>query len=111
MTFGSRTMSAGLPSTSTLPRSSTMARSTSGITISITCSTINTVTPVARTRRTSSTPVWASIGVRPGLRRRNEFAGEYVGARRQSRKLQHLIGLGACLAHLGGADQRADDDV
>src|SRR3954465_2681672 len=55
-------MSAGLPSTRILPRSSTMARSTSGITISITCSTISTVTPVARTRRTSSTPVSARGG-------------------------------------------------
>jgi len=65
MTFGSRTTSAGLPSTSTLPRSSTMARSTSGITISMTCSTISTVMPRSRTRRTSSTPVWASTGVSP----------------------------------------------
>ena len=42
-----------------------MARSTSGITISMTCSTISTVTPVSRTLRTSSTPVFASIGVSP----------------------------------------------
>ena len=40
-----------------------MARSTSGITISMTCSTISTVTPVSRTLRTSSTPVEAKTGV------------------------------------------------
>src|SRR5260370_202383 len=42
-----------------------MARSTSGITISITCSTISTVTPVSRMFRTSSTPRFASDGVSP----------------------------------------------
>ena len=133
MTFGSRTTSAGLPSTSTLPRSSTMARSTSGITISMTCSTISTVTPVSRTLRTSSTPVLASTGVRPGehlvqqqqfrlgrqragdfepaLFGRHQIAGEHVGARGQTAKLQHLMRLAAGVAHHGGADQRADDDV
>src|ERR1700730_7197423 len=134
MTFGSRTTSAGLPSASTLPRSSTMARSTSGLTISMTCSTISTVTPVARTFRTSSTPVCASIGVSPvstssssksfgsvasaratssrrfsdGI---NSLASTDVGAGGEAGKFQHLVGFAARLAHDGGADQRADDDV
>src|SRR6266851_5036389 len=90
MTFGLRTTSFGLPSTSTLPRSSTMARSTSGITISMTCSTISTVTPVSRTRRTSST---------------------HVGARGETGELQDLMRLAARLAHGLAAHQRTDDDI
>ena len=87
MTFGSRTTSDGLPSTSTLPRSSTMARSTSGITISMTCSTISTVTPVARTRRTSSTPVCASSGVSPvSTSSSNSSFGSVASARATSRR-------------------------
>src|SRR6266568_5245053 len=87
MTFGSRTMSAGLPSTSTLPRSSTMARSTSGITISITCSTISTVTPVSRMFRTSSTPRLASDGVSPVITSSSSRSfGAVASARATSRR-------------------------
>src|SRR6267142_2703595 len=117
MTFGSRTMSAGLPSTSTLPRSSTMARSTSGITISMTCSTISTVTPVARTFRTSSTPVCASIGVRPVRTSSSKSSfgsvasARATSSRRFSEGINSLARTSARLAHDGGADQRADDDV
>jgi hypothetical protein len=110
-----------------------MARSTSGITISMTCSTISTVTPVSRTLRTSSTPVLASTGVspvstsssnnsfrfgrertgdfEPALLGRHQVAGKHVGARAKTAELQHLVGLAAGIAHHGGADQRADDDV
>ena len=110
-----------------------MARSTSGITISMTCSTISTVTPVSRTRRTSSTPVCASIGVRPvSTSSSSSSFGSVASARATSSRrfsdgirslastsaraarpaeLQHLMRLAARLAHHGGADQRADDDV
>ena len=110
-----------------------MARSTSGITISMTCSTINTVTPVARTFRTSSTPVCASIGVSPvSTSSSSSSFGSVASARATSSRrfsdgiswlagtsaraarpaeFQHLMGLAARLAHHGGADQRADDDV
>ncbi|MHC2257644.1 hypothetical protein ACVILK_007336 [Bradyrhizobium embrapense] len=110
-----------------------MARSTSGITISITCSTISTVTPVARTLRTSSDAGLCLDRRQPGqhlveqqqlrfgrqragdfepaLLRRHEIGGKLVGARRKSAKLQHLIGLLSRDPHLGVADQRADDDV
>src|SRR6267143_1234060 len=101
MTFGSRTISVGLPSAKTLPRSSTMARSTSGITISITCSTISTVTPVSRTRRTSSTAFFG----------RHQVARRHMGARTEAAEFQHLMRLAAGIAHHGVADQRADDDV
>ena len=110
-----------------------MARSTSGITISMTCSTISTVTPVSRTLRTSSTPVLRldrrqpgqhfveqqqfrlgrqrARDLEPALFGRDQIAGQHVGARAEAAKFQHLVRLAAGIAHHGGADQRADDDV
>ena len=50
---------------STRPRFSTTARSTSGRSTSITCSTMTMVMPVPRRSRISCTPPCASAGVRP----------------------------------------------
>ena len=110
-----------------------MARSTSGITISMTCSTINTVTPVSRTLRTSSTPVFASTGVRPvSTSSSSSSFGSVASARATSSRrfsdgtrslastlarageateFQHLVSLLPRHAHHGVAHQRADDDV
>src|SRR5579883_109837 len=80
-------MSAGLPSAMTRPRSRTTARSTSGITTSITCSTMRMVTPRRRIARTSSTPACASVGVSPvrTSSRRRSF-GPVASARATSRR-------------------------
>ncbi|OIQ74299.1 hypothetical protein GALL_440540 [mine drainage metagenome] len=43
--------------------------------------------------------------------RRDQLAREHVGAGAEAAEFQHLVGLAARLAHMRGADQRADDDV
>ena len=110
-----------------------MARSTSGITISMTCSTISTVTPVVAhlahqldaalcfERRQAGQHLVEQQQLRFGRERprdfepaflgRNQIARQRIGAVRKPGELQNLVSLAARLAHHGGADQRADDDV
>ena len=133
MTFGSRTTSAGLPSTSTLPRSSTMARSTkrhhdfhdmfdhqhgdAGIAHLAHQLDAGLGLDWRQSREHLVQQQQFRLGrecagdFESALFGRHQIAGEHVGARAKPAELQHLMRLAAGIAHHGGADQRADDDV